>query len=259
MSHFSLAVISPESADIDEIMEPFYEGLEVEPYVAKTKRQLVKSAREYYKSRYEDFIKKEDEIMEDDNDFYKEIKNIIQMTDNELYEHERAEYNPEDFDRDGNLISTYNPKSKYDWYEIGGRWSGLLELKEKDKDGNTINVNQAKIKDINFEPKSEVYNNAIEFWDNYVEGKDPSSVGFVLHQPEYFMNKFKTKEAYAKSQSNFTTFAVITPDGEWNEEGKMLMFGISINEDDDWDANYKERFLNSVDENLMITIIDCHI
>ena len=45
MSHFSLAVISPETADIDEIMEPFYEGIDMEPYVAKTKRQLIKSAR----------------------------------------------------------------------------------------------------------------------------------------------------------------------------------------------------------------------
>ena len=58
MSHFSLAVISPETADIDEIMEPFYEGIDMEPYVAKTKRQLIKSSREYYQARYEDCLKK---------------------------------------------------------------------------------------------------------------------------------------------------------------------------------------------------------
>lgn len=26
--------------------------------------------------------------------------------------------------------STYNPKSKWDWYQLGGRWSGLIQLKE---------------------------------------------------------------------------------------------------------------------------------
>jgi len=33
--------------------------------------------------------------------------------------------------RDGKLyrISTYNPKSKWDWYQLGGRWAGMLKLK----------------------------------------------------------------------------------------------------------------------------------
>lgn len=259
MSHFSLAIISPETADIDKIMEPFYEGIDMEPYVAKTKRQLIKSAREYYQARYEDCLKKEAEIMEDDKDYLPNLKRITQMTDDELYNFERERYDSECFDKEGNLISTYNPKSKYDWYEIGGRWHNLLELKEKDKNGNSIKVNQAKIKDVNFESNLEAYNDAIAFWENYVEGKDPASVGFVLYQPEYYLNKYKTKESFAKSSSTFTTFAVITPDGEWHEEGEMMMFGISINEDDEWNANYKERFLDCSDEDFMITIIDCHI
>ena len=29
---------------------------------------------------------------------------------------------------DINVLTTYNPQSKWDWYEIGGRWSGLLIL-----------------------------------------------------------------------------------------------------------------------------------
>ena len=28
-------------------------------------------------------------------------------------------------------FSTYNPKSKWDWFQLGGRWSGLLKLKPK--------------------------------------------------------------------------------------------------------------------------------
>lgn len=34
--------------------------------------------------------------------------------------------------RDGKLgqMSTYNPKSKWDWYSLGGRWTGFFPLKE---------------------------------------------------------------------------------------------------------------------------------
>jgi hypothetical protein len=50
-------------------------------------------------------------------------------------------------------FSTYNPKSKWDWFQLGGRWSGLLKLKpmnkgEEDKPGYT---DQAFKRDIDFE------------------------------------------------------------------------------------------------------------
>lgn len=53
--------------------------------------------------------------------------------------------------------------------------------------------------------------------------------------------------------------AIVTLDGEWHEKGEMLWFGILNNEEDEWDLRYKERFLDNIDENLMLTIIDCHI
>lgn len=259
MSHFSLAIIAEEDANIDDILEPFYEGLEVEPYIEQTKRQFIKNTREYYKSVYESFLEKKEESTEENKEKLKLYEDLINMTDSELYEYQREKYDETDFDREGNLISTYNPESKYDWYDIGGRWDGLLTLKEKDAKGNPITVNQAKIKDINFEPNEKLYEEAIEFWENYVEGKDPSCVGFVLYKPEYYLNKFKTKENYAKATASFTTFAVIAPDGKWYEEGQMLMFGIATDEEEDWEINFKQRFLENIDENLMITIVDCHI
>ncbi|WP_373266199.1 hypothetical protein [Hungatella hathewayi] len=260
MSHFLLAIISQENADIDKIMEPFNEALEVEPYVAKTKRQLIKNARAYYKASLSYYIEKKEEMSGEVGDVIKEMKKLMNMTDSELYEYEKQKYDDEDFDRDGNLISIYNPNPKYDWYEIGGRWSDLLELKRKNKKGNPIKVNQAKIKDINFEPNEETYKEALEFWENYVEGKNPSAshAGYLLYKPEYYLEKFKTKENYAKETACFKTYAVITPDGEWHEEGEMLMFGVSTNEEEGWVANYKKRFLDN-NENLMITIVDCHI
>src|SRR5699024_9687342 len=47
-------------------------------------------------------------------------------------------------DSDGSWrsYSTYNPKSKWDWYKLGGRWSGMIKLH------NGTQVDKAKIKDI---------------------------------------------------------------------------------------------------------------
>ena len=40
---------------------------------------------------------------------------------------------------DGSILSTYNPKSKWDWYLIGGRWN------------NSISGNEAKMSEIPIE------------------------------------------------------------------------------------------------------------
>lgn len=37
-------------------------------------------------------------------------------------------------DEDGNVISTRNPNGYWDWYSIGGRWSGYFPLKKKDSE-----------------------------------------------------------------------------------------------------------------------------
>src|SRR5690606_6757529 len=53
----------------------------------------------------------------------------------------------EDVERDDDGLyswTTYNPQSKWDWYQIGGRWSGLLIL----LDGST--VDQARKGDIDW-------------------------------------------------------------------------------------------------------------
>jgi len=52
--------------------------------------------------------------------------------------------------------STYNPDSKWDWYELGGRWSGIIKLKEGTEGqkgragvfGNEVGIDQAQKGDI---------------------------------------------------------------------------------------------------------------
>lgn len=48
-------------------------------------------------------------------------------------------------DEDGNLLSTYNPNSKWDWYTEGGRFSGSLITK------NGREVNEDWVSKINWD------------------------------------------------------------------------------------------------------------
>ena len=105
MSHFKVMVIgeNPETQ-----LAPFNQNLEVPRYVKYTKEELVAKGRE--------------EISK----YYPERK----WTDKEIYMNEVFGYEPEDIGNNGEIYSTYNPNSKWDWYSLGGRWSGSIKLKE---------------------------------------------------------------------------------------------------------------------------------
>lgn len=74
--------------------------------------------------------------------------------------------------------------------------------------------------------------------------------------------KYGTKENFAKHQSIFLPYAYVTPDGEWHETGRMGWWGM-----DDATAESREKFRESFEafleeakaQNLLITIVDCHI
>ena len=90
MSHYSVAVFTkPGGLDIEVLLEKYYEGMEVEPYIL-------------YSKDHPDYL------------------------ENKKYWDENM------IDEEGNLLSTYNPKSKWDWYEIGGRFSDMIKLKNGD-------------------------------------------------------------------------------------------------------------------------------
>ena len=83
-----------------------------------------------------------------------------------------------------------------------------------------------------------------------------------MYNKQYYLDRYKTKEMYAKINSQFITFAVITPDGKWHEKGEMGFCGFSgesYEETIDWDFNYKERFIDTADPEWIITIVDCII
>ena len=92
MSDFTVAVITAKKEKLEEMLAPYDEGLEVEPYIERTKKEIIKKARRWK----EDFLKeqKEEKKLSD-----WELKYINAKTDEELYQTEIDEYEQYDEER----------------------------------------------------------------------------------------------------------------------------------------------------------------
>lgn len=88
-------------------LERYYEGNDVEEYVDYTKEEAIAE------------IKKDRPDISDE-EAWEYIKESWGYTINEKDE----------------LVSTYNPESKWDWYCVGGRWSKYLPMAEFDENDN---------------------------------------------------------------------------------------------------------------------------
>lgn len=234
MSHFSVAVLHREDQDIDDLLAPYNENIEVEKYRAYTRQEAIDYVREAYKDRFAE--KTDDQCWEYLSMFY--LKNMISD--------------------DGSLWSTYNPKSKWDWWVIGGRFSDVLEGRFKGSYADWVDYGcSARIKDIDFSLDEEEYEYRLKKWDKIMDGSADT-----LFKTEYYEERYEDREEYAKRLASFSTHAVVTPDGEWHEIGECIWFGMSTETPDearDWDLTYKERFIDTADPDLIMTIVDCHI
>ena len=132
MSHFTVAVFTESNGKtVDELLAPYDENIVVEPYIDKTKEEIIQSAKET-KDRILTRLK-ENPNYELDN---WEEDYINAKTDEELYN--QGIWEDEEYDENGNHLTTCNPKSKWDWYQIGGRWRGLLKAKKGERGERSV-------------------------------------------------------------------------------------------------------------------------
>lgn len=232
MSHYTVGVIIPKEFKEEELrgavekaLEPFDENLEVEEYVAYTKEQL--------EDIYRDYLKR----MEENE---KEPMSHREYTEN---------YTSAGLDSEGNALSVYNPDSKWDWYVIGGRWDECMETKSGKK------VNYARIKDIAFKKEftdRELVEAEVKYSQLITKGD--------FYTPEYFQRKYPTLEAYLDSY-NFSTYALLTSNGEWHEPGTMGWFGMSSAKPEDESKFQSEymQLINECDPEDWLVVVDCHI
>lgn len=295
MSHFAVAVITkgkPTEDVLAAMLAPYDENKEVLHFTSR--EELIKQKRQeisnFIESNYARYLAdKEKYLSECTNQNHvkyitEEFPKMLLWTDEECYQDAIKYTEKENICKDGSVRSTYNPDSKWDWYQIGGRWAGLLTVKkgtpheigekswtwdEKnpyESTGDIIECDSARIKDLVFLDKEKDAQRARRFWELHVEGAEPQNdeerdmLKWARYKKEYYIETYKDKETYVRCESAFSTYAAITKDGKWHAKGKMGWFGMSSDEDVvAWHDGYQKLIFDDAEEDDYITIVDCHI
>lgn len=269
MSHYAVLVIHRENQDIEKLLAPYNENLEVEPYLKYTVDEAIAYIKEHCVP-YNDYLKgyADRHLI----DWFAESEGLLI--------------------KQGGLYSTYNPNSKWDWYQIGGRFDGELMLTEEgrlnavdeikrkyctDIDIKNLRedfhymryVNSAPLKYIQwFIPLSPTEKEKIRrWWEINIydmplkEGEEKDK--YFFYKPEYYERRYKDAETDIKVKEAVNFFAVITPDGKWYAPSNMGWWACTDGEPEDelkWDLEFYDRFIKSnLDSDLICTVVDCHI
>lgn len=100
--HFLGMVIGPETeSEVDDVLVRWDENADVEPYVVELREDILERAREWASRRPD-----------------------VDGSDEDALLGRFALYTGAELDEDGNEMSTMPEDAFYDWYELGGRWSG---------------------------------------------------------------------------------------------------------------------------------------
>ena len=92
---------------------------------------------------------------------------------------------------------------------------------------------------------------------NWAEIQDKVSIGDKNVYWMYGIKETDTKESYIKDHSSFSTYALLK-NGEWFEKGQMGWWGVSTDEDENWQEEF-DKLLKTLPGETLLTVVDCHI
>jgi hypothetical protein len=266
MTHATILVryegkIEDVETKIATLLDPYDENKEVTPYKVYLSDDDVKRMAEHYKVD-----------MKTENAMELLLPHMKEWDGNHGGKDEKGVFH----------WSQYNPQSKWDWYQIGGRWQGKLVLKkgsvgkyfkkphqdncflpiakriEVEKGESFANIDAAYLKDIDFEFMLERARTTAE--KDWVESQiaDPVEKYFV-----HGVEKDETKEQFlVRRVVPLRTHAVLVEGKEWEEPSEMGWFGTTHDEKEkecDWANKFTERYLANPTEQTVIVVVDYHI
>ena len=162
----------------------------------------------------------------------------------------------------------YNPNAKWDYWEIGGDFCGMLKLLPGKTGYNISNgrCDAALVADCDFSPSEGEIHRATRTWEIFMQGDRPrdGELFYAIWKPSYYLKRDRSKKTFVRRRTSFNCriYAFVTADGKWFEQ--------------DWDAwiyrdnNVKgtvspfekefDAYLEKArEQGLMIAIVDCHI
>lgn len=266
MSHYSLLVILDgktrgSSLAVDEALAPYQENDgETCP------QEYLKFELETPAAEVESHVTK---ILAENQDFAEEVKDLVKEKN---YQEILRKYDGTEPDEDGNFGYWENPYSKWDWYVIGGRWSGLLARLRFDASKWPEYWKQFEERELGYvgedKPEKEQRQKAFDLFReifNFSEHELPNERIPILrdrYDGDQSDDCSQVKDFSEEQLKALKTFAVLTQDGEWHENGKMGWWGVVRDEKespDDWDSKYYDRFIKNLSPNTYLVVVDCHV
>lgn len=222
MSHFAVLVTKTQKRDVERQLERFYEQGEDADYFME--RQIEVAAKDV-ESKARHLLA---EQMKNDGVDNKLTVKYQQYVDEGKFKAVVQDWNGGIWDDGGNLYFLTNPDAQWDWYEVGGRWDGLLQLKESSHTEPVLSRHYSET-EADVEERRQTHQTSV------AQVKDVD---------------------WGKTE---ITFAILHND-EWMERGEMGWFGMASNEkpEGDWDKEFK-RVIDSLDPEDEVTVVDCHI
>lgn len=192
MSHFTVLVIGENP---EKLLAPYHE---YECTGIKDEHVVFVAAEEDLEAEYKK------------NKGYKSIDDFIE----DYYGYEKI---------DGVYGRYTNPNAQWDWYELGGRWTGYFKVKEST--------------------------------GSYKVGRPGLMTDKAL---KGFADQL-LKRDIDFDHKDYTPYALVV-NGKWLEKGEMGWWGISSNEksDEEWSVLVKAKINEAADDSLF-SLYDCHI
>jgi hypothetical protein len=294
MRHFSVIINAQNQEEIRNMMMPFYEYGSgcfdnlAKPYLVW--ESVEDEYRQKYKDGFSDFVVAESPTHHNTqllrayderfrvsgipDDLRKiQIPHGILYPTFEIFMDEWASGYEQD--QNGNYGHWYNPNKKWDWYKIGGRFSNSIILK------SGVMCDTAVLRDVDFAAMRDSYaRDCRKRWQQVSNTLKPhctiqeynekppkerrainESIGgdFWSSVVNFDFDKAGStaEDEYNRRYQEAQFYALLDKDG-WMGRGEMIWFGISIDEQDDYDAEFWNRISKWKPED-RIYVLDCHI
>ena len=222
MSHFTVLVVADNKDELADKLLPYHEyevtGFEAfTEFVVKYKKDNFKSAAAVIMDQCPKHRTSVYQKCFVDGDFV----GIFNMW------HEKGTVN-----EDGDFGYLTNPNARWDHWVLGGRWPGLLPIKQ------TVTVPNVKVGQANIP------------FDKHSD-KEPTRADYA---PAGAVDWDKL------DRSSYPTFALIDKEGNWDAIGKMGSMGRVTYERsvEDYAKDFW-KLIDSLDEDQMVYVVDCHI
>lgn len=238
MSHFTVTVVVPKDRVgkedyLDRVLAPYDENMEVPAVKTYLDDDDLKDMAEYYKL--------------DVNDLDALAAKLESWS------------GPGGRDEQGLYsLSTRNPESKWDWWEVGGRWTGYFKVKP----GVLVTVGRPGVGHNQPKPGyADIVTKGGVDWEGMAyDAANEARTYFQQCKADGKPLSDLTEEEYVLKHSRPSTFAMIDKDGKWHQSGQMGWFGMSSGDMDpkDW-ADQWVSYIGSCDEDDVLVVLDCHI